>query len=45
VFSEFGSDEGTLIMEVLFDIRRGVARVLDLLEEDDDEAEEEEADT
>jgi hypothetical protein len=34
-------DATTLIMEALFDIRRGVERILDLLEEDDGEEEEE----
>jgi hypothetical protein len=34
-------DDATIIMEVLFDIRRGVERILDLLEEDDGQEEEE----
>jgi hypothetical protein len=33
-------DDVVSIMEVLFDIRRGVGRVLELLEEDDGEEEE-----
>jgi hypothetical protein len=35
------ADDVTLIMEVLFDIRRSVDRIIELLEDDDDEAEEE----
>jgi hypothetical protein len=42
VLDEFESDDTTLIMDVLLDIRGRVYRILDLLEEDDDEAEEDE---
>jgi hypothetical protein len=43
VLGEFASDDVTLSMEALLDIRRDVARILRLLE-DDDEAEEKEED-
>ena len=42
MLDEFESDDTTLIMDVLLDIRGRVYRILDLLEEDDDEAEEDE---
>jgi hypothetical protein len=35
------SDDATLIMEVLFDIRRNTAYLIDLLEEEDDDGQEE----
>ena len=38
------SDDSTLILETLFDIRTDVRRVLSLLEENDDEEGEEEED-
>jgi hypothetical protein len=37
-------DDRTLILEVLFDVRRGVRHIIDLLE-DEDEEEKEEDDT
>jgi hypothetical protein len=36
VLGEFASDGVTLIMEALLDIRRDVARILRLLEDDDE---------
>ena len=39
VLGEVASDDSARILEALSDIGRGVARILDLLEEDDDEAE------
>jgi hypothetical protein len=39
-FATDPTDESALIMEMLFDIKRGVARILWLLEEDDGEEEE-----
>lgn len=41
----FVAGDATLIIETSFDVRSGVLRILDLLEEDDDEAEAEEEDT